>query len=105
MEEYKIDIAQDFSPNLGVRYKSLGLYSGEQFFEDILVKKFIAAKEANAQLHIYLDGASPYGSSFLDESFGRLARTYTNDDVSQRIVFHTINYKWIVDFIKTNIWK
>lgn len=105
MEKYKIDIAQDFSPNLGVRYKSLGSFSGEQFYEEILESKFNEAKAENEQLHIYLDGASPYGSSFLDESFGKLARTYTLEDVTKRIVFHTVNFKWIVEFIKSNIWK
>lgn len=105
MEKYKIDIAQDFSPNLGVRYKSLGPHSGEEFYEDKLEKMFKEAKGANEQLHIYLDGASPYGSSFLDESFGKLARTFSVSEVSKIIVFHTVNYKWIVEFIKSNIWK
>lgn len=105
MEKYKIDIAQDFSPNLGVRYKILGPFSGEEFYEEKLEKKFKDANAANEQLHIYLDGASPYGSSFLDESFGKLARTYSVQEVIKTIVFHTVNYKWIVEFIKSNIWK
>jgi hypothetical protein len=105
MEKYKIEIAQDFSPNLGVRYKSLGLFSGEQFYDELLEKRFKEAKAANEQLHIYLDGASPYGSSFLDESFGKLARNYSVSEVSKILVFHTINYKWIVEFIRSNIWK
>lgn len=105
MEKYKIDIAQDFSPNLGVRYKSLGPYSGEEFYEEKLEKMFKEAKAANEQLHIYLDGASPYGSSFLDESFGKLARNFSVAEVAKIIVFHTVNYKWIVEFIKSNIWK
>lgn len=105
MEKYKIDIAQDFSPNLGVRYKSLGPHSGEEFYDELLEKRFITAQAEKEQLHIYLDGASPYGSSFLDESFGKLARNFTVPVVSKIIVFHTINYKWIVEFIKSNIWK
>lgn len=105
MEKYKIDIAQDFSPNLGVRYKSLGPHSGEEFYAELLEKRFKTAQDEKEQLHIYLDGASPYGSSFLDESFGKLARNFTIPEVSKIIVFHTINYKWIVEFIKSNIWK
>ena len=105
MEKYKIDIAQDFSPNLGVRYKSLGPYSGEEFYESILEERFKAAKAENDKLHIYLDGASPYGSSFLDESFGKLARNFSVSEVSKTIVFHTINYKWIEEYIKSNILK
>lgn len=105
MEKYKIDIAKDFSPNLGVRYKSLGPHSGEEFYDNLLEKRFKEAKAENVQLHIYLDGASPYGSSFLDESFGKLARNYSVSDVSKTIVFHTVNYKWIEEYIKSNIWK
>lgn len=105
MEKCKIIIAEDFSPNLGVRYRKLGPFSGEQFYDEILENKFKEAVAAKEQLHIYLDGASPYGSSFLDESFGKLARNNSISEVSKTIVFHTANYKWIVEFIKTNIWK
>lgn len=105
MEEYKINIAEDFSPNLGVRYKRLGPFSGEEFYEEILENKFKKAITEGEKLHIYLDGASPYGSSFLDESFGKLARNYSIEEVNKIISFHTVNYKWIVEFIKSNIWK
>jgi len=99
-----INIATDFNKNLGGREKKLGEFSGEEFFEDVLKKKYLEAKEKNCQLEIDLDGASPYGSSFLDQSFGELFRKY-NDDVVSRIVFRTQYYNWIVDYIKQEIWK
>lgn len=105
MENYKIDIATDFSPKLGVRFKSISDFSGEEFFENILDKKYLDAKTAAEQLHIYLDGASPYGSSFLDESFGKLGRKYGIENVRSEIVFHTVNFKWIVEYIEKEIWK
>ncbi|MDR1730059.1 MAG: STAS-like domain-containing protein [Prevotellaceae bacterium] len=96
-----INIATDFSKNLGVR---VGPSSGETFFEEILNKKYIEAKDTNRQLEINLDGASPYGSSFLDQSFGKLFREY-GKDVVDRIIFKTQYFNWIVDIIKQEIWK
>jgi hypothetical protein len=99
-----INIATDFSKNLGGRLKALGPFSGEEFFETILEGKYLEAKEKNCQLEIDLDGSSPYGSSFVDQSFGELFRKY-NDDVAHRVVFKTQYFKWIVDYIKQSIWK
>lgn len=104
MGKYAINIAMDFSKNLGGRWKKLGPYSGEAFFEEILEKKYLEAKHANEVLHIFLDGASPYGSSFLDQSFGTLYRKY-GKEVVDTVCFRTEYFGWIVDFIKTEIWK
>ena len=105
MEKYTINIASDFSPKLGGRWIKYGPYSGEQFLNDILEKKYLEAKENNEQLHIYMDGASPYASSFLDQSFGELGRRYENHEVKAIIVIHTNLYGWIADLIRDEIWK
>jgi hypothetical protein len=99
-----INIATDFSKNLGGREKKLGPFSGEAFFEDFLEKKYLEAKEKNCQIEVNLDGASPYGSSFVDQSFGELFRRY-DDDVVSRVMFKTQYFKWIVDYIKQELWK
>jgi hypothetical protein len=104
MENISISIATDFNKNLGGRTKILGPFSGEAFFEEILEKKYLEAKNANSSLEIDLDGASPYGSSFLDQSFGELFRKHKND-VLTRIIFKTQYFNWIVDYIKREIWK
>ncbi len=104
MENILINIATDFSKNLGGRYKNLGDFSGEAFLEDILEKKYLEAKNANSQLEVNLDGASPYGSGFLDQSFGELFRKY-DKDVVDRIVFKTQYFNWIVEYIKQEVWK
>ena len=104
MEELGINIAIDFSNNLGGRKKEHGSFSGEEFFEKILEKKYLGAKKTNQLLHIYLDGASPYGSSFLDESFGQLYRK-EGAEITNIIVFHTEYFGWIVEYIKNEIWK
>jgi len=104
MEKYKIDIANDFSVVLGGRWKKLGPYSGELFYETILKEKFENARNANEKLHIFLDGTKGYGSSFLDQSFGELAREFGVDIVEKTLVFHTEFFAWNVKYIKEEIW-
>lgn len=106
MEKYKIDIAKDFSPVLGGRYKNLGPFSGEEFYESHLKPMYIKAKVDNEKLYIYLDGVKSYPSSFLDQSFGELWREYiSSDDVKARIEFKQVTKQWTVDYINNDIWK
>lgn len=105
MERNTINIAKDFSSKLGGRWERFGSYSGEQFYKEWLQPSFLRAKETNEQLHIYLDGASPYGSSFLDQSFGELARVYGSEDVKKTIILHTSLYEWIVKIIINELWR
>lgn len=106
MEKYKIDIAKDFSPVLGGRYKNLGPFSGEEFYESHLKPMYIKAKDDKEKLYIYLDGVKSYPSSFLDQSFGELWREYiSSDDVKARIEFKQVTKQWTVDYIINDIWK
>lgn len=105
MEEPKIVIAKDFSEKLGGRWESLGPFSGERFYNEHLEKKFLEARKQDSKLHIYLDGTKGYGSSFLDQSFGELARKYGKDIVSKIIVFHTEFFNWNVEYLKEKIWE
>lgn len=105
MSEIKIDIANDYKTSLGGRFESIGPFSGERFFEEVLKDKYLEALNSNQKLNIYLDGASPYGSSFLDQSFGQLARDYGLEDVKDRLVFRTTVYQHVIDLINTIIWK
>jgi hypothetical protein len=105
MEQIKIDIAKEFSQVLGGRWKKLGPFSGEAFYEDLLEKRFKEAQNSDQKLHIYLDNAKGYGSSFLDQSFGELARNYQTETVRRIIEFHTGEFRWIVEYINTEIWQ
>lgn len=84
----KIDIPGDFSPRPGARFRSQGPDSGEQFYEEWLYPKYLASVEADEKLEVYFDGALGYPPSFLDESFGRLAREYGIETVCDRLVLH-----------------
>lgn len=67
----KIEIAKDFSPTPGGRFKDMGPDSGEAFRERLIK---LLRSHPHETIEIYLDGAETYGSSFLDEAFGGLVR-------------------------------
>jgi len=72
-----IDVANEFSPYPSGRVTKDGDYNGERFRKEILIpaiKKALAAKEGATFVVIDLDGVRSFGSSFLEEAFGGLAR-------------------------------
>ena len=77
----EITIATDFSKHPAGRFRTDGPYSGQLFREDFL-DKIVNDREVTV---IYLDGARGYGSSFLEEAFGGLARKFTPDLVESLI--------------------
>lgn len=104
MEKYTINIATEFSDKLGGRWIKVGPFSGELFYNTILKKRYEDASKENENLHIYLDGTKGYGSSFLDQSFGELARQFGVDNVKKTIIFHTEFFTWNVKYIEEEIW-
>lgn len=85
MEE--IRIARDFSPKPGGRYRKDGEASGQEFLEEVLRPKFEQAIRAKTSLVVNLDGVAGYGPSFLEESFGGLARAF-----NEKLVLDTIEF-------------
>ena len=65
---------KDYAVAPGGRYRKDGPFSGEQFRDDILVPKLLAAADRNEEVVVELDGVAGYGSSFLEEVFGGLIR-------------------------------
>ncbi len=104
MERFEINIAGDYSINLGGRFERLGPFSGERFYNEKLKEKFENAIKSNEKLHIFLDGTTGYGSSFLDQSFGELGRTFGVEKVYNNIIFHTNSFNWEVKYLKEEIW-
>ena len=66
----EIHIAEDFSDVPYGRYDEDGPDNGQRFREEHLLD---AIRDYD-EVHVYLDGAMGYGSSFLDEAFGGLYR-------------------------------
>lgn len=105
MEKFKIMIAEDFSQTPGGRWRELGPYSGQAFYEEWLLPKFESAIENNEKLHIYLDGVRSYPYSFLDQSFGELARMKGLELVNRTIVFHADEKEWVIRYLHKEVWK
>lgn len=105
MDEFKIVIAKDFSTTPGGRWRNLGPFSGQEFYDDVLLPRYEAAVAAEEKLHVYLDGARSYPYSFLDQSFGELARNKGIDIVKKVIVFHAIEKEWVIRYINQEVWK
>jgi len=82
----RIKVSEEFSKTPGARYKTDGNFSGEQFLDELLKPCFEVAMNNSEQLVVDLDGGYGYATSFLEESFGGLARAYGIDKVKAIIV-------------------
>ncbi len=81
----EIFISKDFSITPGGRYIAEGPFSGEAFREDILYPKYIEANEIKTKLSVNLDGCFGFAPSFLEESFGGLARKLNSNKILNNI--------------------
>ncbi|MFA6554610.1 MAG: STAS-like domain-containing protein [Candidatus Paceibacterota bacterium] len=70
----KIKVATDFTTAPGPRMICEGQFSGEEFRKTLVFPKVSEAISKKCKLTVDLDGASGYGTSFLEESFGGLIR-------------------------------
>lgn len=85
-----INIAREYTPLPGPRYRTQGPGSGEDFREKHLRPAFERAVEAGEQVVVQLDGVKyGYPTSFLEEAFGGLARRFGVDDVRKTLSFES----------------
>lgn len=94
-----LNIAIEFSDTPDARLKENGKSSAEQFREQILEKKFLTARDNKTSLVINLDGAAGYGTSFLEESFGGLARKYSTNEVLKTLQFISNDEPYLIEDI------
>jgi hypothetical protein len=66
-----VDVARDFTPTPGGRYRAIGKWSGEEFRET----KLEPLLRAGHSIIVDLDGAEGFTTSFLEEAFGGLVVT------------------------------
>lgn len=83
-----INIAKEFSPNPGARYRDDGPASGEEFRQKFLEDLFKAG--GAEKIRIILDGTAGYATSFLEEAFGGLVRL---DGVSREAVLERLEFE------------
>ena len=82
-----LSIADEFTRTPGPRFRNEGKFSGEEFREEILEKRFQEARSSGAKLQIDLDGGYGYAPSFLEEAFGGLARIHGTSAVAGTLMF------------------
>jgi len=83
----ELNIAKEFTSTPGPRFIDEGKFSGEEFRQTLLKRKFEEALRMSVTLRIDLDGGYGYGPSFLEEAFGGLAREYGADLVRRTLTF------------------
>lgn len=98
MNTIEIKVAKDFSETPGARYIQEGPFSGELFYKDYLKPQFEKALKNSQKLTVFLDGTAGYATSFLDESFGQLARDFTTE-----VVLNTLNLVTTDSFLEDEI--
>lgn len=98
-----IKVAEDFSDVLGGRFRTDGDYSGEEFYETLLCRKFDTAVKNKEKLLIDLDGTFGYPSSFIDQSFGELSRRFGSNIVLKFIELKSEDQPSLIDDIVKNI--
>lgn len=97
-----VSVIKDFSRTPGPRYISEGDFSGELFRKHVLLPKIKEAIEQKAQIIVDLDGASGYGTSFLEEAFGGLIRVdkVSYDFLSKNLIIKSDEDDTYVEEIK-----
>lgn len=95
-----IDIANEYTKSPGGRFITEGEYSGEDFRERILLPAFLECQKTGEKLKIKLDGGYGYGSSFLEESFGGLARKTNDPKVLEIIIISDEEPKLVDDIVE-----
>lgn len=97
-----INVAQDFTSTPGARYKTDGQYSGEEFREKFIEPLF-ANFEDNSEIVIVLDGLVGQPTSFLEESFGGMARIAGVERCLKRFRFVSKEDRLVVEEILSYI--
>lgn len=103
MESIVISIAKDFSRTPGPRYIKEGSFSAELFLKEILEEKFREVMETDNKIIVDLDGTMGYATSFLEETFGGLARKYGSEKVEKVIKIKSDEEPWLISDIKNYI--
>jgi len=94
-----------FSITPGSRYKEEGkkAHSGEEFRENYLEPNFATAEKNDVKLIVNLDGTIGFGTSWLEEVFGGLARKVGKEKVLDRIEFISEEEPYLIEDIKEYI--
>lgn len=99
----RISVRENFSKTPGHRSPDDGPFSGELFLDDVLRPAFVDCRKRSEKLIVDLDGTSGYATSFLEASFGGLAREFPIDEVLQNVTVICGNEPYLVDEVTNYI--
>jgi len=99
MQPLRLSIARDFSRTPGPRHESEGEFSGELFYKGHLHPSFCRAREGRQKLEVDLDGTAGFASSFLEETFGGLARDFGAAAVRDTVTIKSLEEPYLVEEI------
>lgn len=103
MSAFTINVSSEFSRTPGPRSPDEGDFSGEEFLQKLLKPRFEQALAANTSLLVVLDGTEGYATSFLEASFGGLARLHDPATVLKTVTVVSNDEPYLVEEIQTYI--
>ena len=103
MTPLTITISTEFSRTPGPRSPDEGNFSGREFLRTLLEPRFLEAREKNVTLIVNLDGGEGYATSFLEESFGGLARKHGAEPVLATLKLISTEEPYLVEEIEQYI--
>lgn len=98
-----ISVSKDFSRTPGAGKRSEGSFSGQEFLETHLAPAFERALKNSCELVVNLDGTIGYGTAFLEQAFGGLARKYPELTVLDTLKILSDEEPYLVDDVTTYV--
>lgn len=89
-----------FSITPGSRYIDEGPHSGQEFREKFLQPEFEKIINSDSKITIDLDGTIGFGTSWLEEVFGGLARTFDKNLVMEKLEFISKEEDYLIEDIQ-----
>lgn len=87
IKEFYLKVSEDYSETPGGRYIDDGLYSGEDFRDNVLEPNYLRCISNGHRLVVDLDGGYGYSTGFLEETFGGMIRKgYHCKDILENIL-------------------
>ena len=101
----EINIAKDFTQTPGYRTYEDGPFSGQEFYDKILKRKFIDAHTHGDKLKIILDGTNGYTSSFLNEAFILLGKEFGANTVWNNLIIISNEVPKYIHKVKESVYE
>ena len=99
-----IDIPKDFTKTPGWRTYDDGPFSGQEFYDKLLMESYQKAQNKRVKLKIILDGSNGYTTSFLNEAFRLLGEKFGADEVWNRLIIISNEVPKYIERIKKGVY-